>query len=63
MELTSELLHDIRNTIASIKAYVQIVKRRVEKNNLTEESGYLTKIDEKADELITLISTDTKSKK
>jgi len=63
MELTNETLHDIRNMIASIKAYVQIIKRRVEKNNMKEEIGYLTAIDEKADHLISLIDkSETKTK-
>lgn len=55
MELHSDTIHDIRNGIASIKAYVQILKRRVEKNDLTESSQYLTKIDEKADLLTSLL--------
>lgn len=57
MELTNETLHDIRNIIASIKAYVQIMKRRAEKNGMKEELGYLTTMDEKADQLIELIKT------
>jgi K+-sensing histidine kinase KdpD len=56
MEITSEMLHDIRNAVASIKAYVQIIKRRTEKNNMVEETEYLAKIDEKADQLITFIN-------
>lgn len=61
MKITSELVHDIRNTVASMKAYIQIIKRRAEKNGLKEETDYLTKLDEKANKLIELItSPDTK---
>jgi signal transduction histidine kinase len=63
MEMSSELVHDIRNTIASIKAYIQIVRRRAEKKDMVEELEYLIKIDEKTDELITLINNpNTKTK-
>lgn len=58
MEMTSDTIHDIRNVVASIKAYVQILKRRIEKNNLAESSEYLMKIDEKADILTSMLHSN-----
>lgn len=62
MEMTSDTIHDIRNVIASIKAYVQIVKRRVEKNDMSESRDYLAKIDEKADQLTSMLQANTSQK-
>ena len=62
MEMTSETIHDIRNVVASIKAYVQILKRRVEKNEIAESLEYLSKIDEKSDILTSMLQANTSQK-
>lgn len=57
MEMTNDTIHDLRNVIASIKAYVQILKMKIEKNTTSENLDYLTKIDEKADVLTSMVNT------
>lgn len=55
-EFISMASHELKNPVASIKAYTQLLLRRVEKKGDTDLMEYMQRIDDRVDNLTTLIT-------
>jgi light-regulated signal transduction histidine kinase (bacteriophytochrome) len=51
----SELHHDIRNQLASIKAYASLLKRMTDTDGDTRKKNYIDEINRKTDEIVTTV--------
>jgi len=48
--------HDVKSLLASVKAYGQLLQRKIKKNGDIKDLGYLIKIDTQVDKITKLIT-------